>query len=193
MKKMLILLLSLFVASSAFAVVDQDPNMLGLYFDLNGDSNCLEGVAPYATVDMYVLLTNPTMPTIGGFEFGYDVTGSAITLGTVFEGSALDVGGAGNHIVGLGSPLETSEATLLGTISVLYTDGTLAPVYFTLTGTQPSSIDPMLPTLLYGDGILMTLGTSTLPGTYSATINGVCEDVVAVEETSLDAVKSLYR
>lgn len=193
MKKMIFLLLSLLVASSAFAVMDEDPNTLGMYFDMNANSNCVQGIAPYNSVDMYVILTNPEMPSVGGFEFGYTVDGNVIVLTTVFSGQALDVGGPGNHIVGLGAPLMTSEATVLATMSLLYSDTTMAPVYFSLHGTEPSSIDPALPTLLFGQGELMTLGTSTLPGTFNATINGVCEDVVATEETSLDALKSLYR
>ncbi len=193
MKKMIILLLSLFVASSALAVVDEDPNMLGIYFDLSADTPCIEGVAPYDQMPGYVILTNPTPESIGGYEFGYLVEGNAIILGVVMEGTALDVGGAGNHIVGLGEPLMTSETTLLATMTVLYTDTTMAPVLFTLSGTQPSSIDPMLPTILYGDGVLMTLGTSSLPGTPCALINGICDDVVTTENTTFDSFKSLYR
>ena len=192
MKKMLVLMLSLMVASSAFAVIDADPDMLGIYFDEAADVSCTSAT-PYATVVTYVIMTNPSNATIGGFEFGYDVDGAAQVLSTVFPPNALDVGSAANHIVGLGAPLETTEATILATISVLNMDAAMGPIYFSLHGSNPSSIDPMLPTILFGQGNLMTLGTSTLPGTFSAVINGICEDVVATEETSFDALKSLYR
>ncbi len=193
MKKRVVLLLSLFVASSALAIVDNDPNMLGIYFDLNADITCLEDVTPYAQVPAYVILTNPTFEFLGGYEFGFQVEGNAIILSAIMEGQALDVGSAGNHIVGLGEPLLTSEITLLSTLTVLYSDTALAPVLFFLGGTDPSSLDPMLPTILYGEGELMSLGTSSVPGSPCAVINGVCEDVVATDNTTLDSLKSLYR
>lgn len=194
MKKMLVLILSLMIASSAMAVVDTDNDMLGIYFDMAADSNCLTGLAPYAQAPAYVIMTNPTNDLIGGFEFGYDIVGNALVLETVFTSpQALDVGGPGNHIVGLGSPMATSEATVLATLTVLNTDTAGAPVFFALHGSNPSSIDPALPTVLYGQGQLMTLGTSTLPGTYNAVINGECGDVVDTDATSLDSFKSLYR
>ncbi len=194
MKKLLILMMGLLVASPAFALIDTDPDMMGLYFDETADLNCTTEVAPYAIIPGYFIMTNPSNDSIGGFEFGYDVEGSAMILSIVFPPSSLDVGGGGtNHIVGLGEPLETTEATILATISILYMDAAMGPVHFTLHGSTPSSIDPMLPTILYGQGELMSLGTSTTPGAYTAVINGVCEDVVDTEETTFDSLKSLYR
>ena len=40
MKKLVVLLLASLVATSAFAVIDPDPNMMGVYFDRNADQNC---------------------------------------------------------------------------------------------------------------------------------------------------------
>ena len=193
MKKMLVLLISLLVASSAMAVLDGDADMLGIYFDENADVNCLTGVLPYAQLPAYVIMTNPTADFIGGFEYGYTIDGEGMVLLTTLPGNSIDVGQPGNHIVGLGSPMATSEATVLVSMNVMYMSTTMGPLSFTLHGSNPSSINPALPTILYGDGQLMTLGTSTLPGTVNALINGVCEEVVDTEATSLEGLKSLYR
>lgn len=195
MKKLVMLLMaSLLVASTAFAVVDEDPDMLGIYFDLSADVACVEGVAPYATVETYVVLTNPSFDELYGIEFGYDKTANLTVLSTTWADPAVtDVGSPGNHIVGFGSPWETTEATVIATLSVLYLETGGAPASFSLKGSNPSSIDPMLPTVLLAAGELRTLGTSTLPGAVSAVINGACEDVVATDTATFDAVKSLYR
>jgi hypothetical protein len=195
MKKLVMLLMaSLLVASTAFAVVDEDPDMLGVYFDLTADTACLEDVAPYTTIATYVIMTNPSFDMLYGVEFGYDKTDNLTVLSTDFTVQQVtDVGSPGNHIVGFGAPQECSEATVIATMSVLYLETTGAPASISLTGSNPSSIDPMLPTVLMAGGELMTLGTSTLPGEASAIINGACEDVVATDSATFGAVKSLYR
>jgi len=193
MKKMLVLMMSLLVASSAMAVIDADPDMLGIYFDENADVNCLTGITPYSQFPGYVIMTNPSNAFIGGFEYGYTLAGNGMVLSTTLPASSIDVGAAGNHIVGLGAPMATTEATILVTMNVMYMDTTMGPFSFTVHGSNPSSIDPALPTILYGDGDLMSLGTATLPGTVTALINGICEEVVDTNETSFDNLKSLYR
>jgi len=193
MKKLVILLLSLLVASSALAVIDTDADMMGIYFDETADANCITGVAPYSQIPVFVIMTNPSVDAIGGFEFGYELEGEATVLSTTLPENNIDVGYPGNHIVGLGSPLATTEATIVATLNVMYMSTTNTPVSFTLHGSNPSSIDPALPTILLDGGDLMTLGTSTLPGTMSALINGVCEDVVTTDEKTFDNLKSLYR
>jgi len=194
MKKLLVLLATLAIAGSAFAVVDPDTNMLGIYFDETADTPCIEGVAPYSQIPTYVILTMPNFDYLYGIEFGYDKTANLTVLSTTWTDPAVtDVGQAGNHIVGFGNPWPTSEATVIATMNVMYMETAGAPASFALKGSDPSSIDPMLPTALLNNGELITLGTSTLPGTASAQINGGCVDVVATETSTLDAVKSLYR
>ena len=41
MKTLLVLVLSCFMAFSALAVIDPDQDMLGIYFDLEADYNCI--------------------------------------------------------------------------------------------------------------------------------------------------------
>jgi hypothetical protein len=192
MKKLLVLVLTMALAGSAFAVVDTDANSLGFYADLTADTVVIQNAAPYSTQTVYVILANPNFDGLWGIEFGYDIVGSAIVLSTTWANpQALDVGSPGNHIVGFGNPSATTEATLVATLSVLYsaTDGT--PMEMTLTGTEPSSIDPLLPTLLLQDGVLVSSGDSTDIGNVNFSING--EAPVATDHMTIDAVKSLYR
>ena len=195
MKKLVLMLMaSLLVASSAFAVVDPDPNMLGIYFDETADTNCMNDVGPYAQVPTYVILTNPSFDYLYGFEMGYMVDGNATILSSVFANpQALNVGEGANFIVGFGAPTPCTEATLLVTMNVMNMNVEPTPIKFNLSASNPSSNDLGLPTLLLADGALMPVGYSTVDGSNVAVINGVCEDVVATDASTFDAIKSMYR
>lgn len=196
MKKLVVMLLaSLFVANVALAVVDPDDNMMGIYFDMNADTYCM-AVGPYAPFDAYVMLTNPTFPAVFGYEFGFTYEGNLLFSGVALNGTGpIDVGGAvGNHIVGLGAPLAATPATLLATLTLIPLATT--PIYFDLFGATPASIgDGSLPVILLENSGIATMGLSTGIGNFNAVLNydGPCEDIVASDEASWDAVKSLYR
>jgi len=192
MKKLVVLLMAMIVATSAFAIVDEDTNSMGFYFDTEADQPCAENVAPYATTMMFLVVTNPDFDNLYGFEAGYTMTGPGQVLSTEFlNPQALNVGQADNMIVGFGTPTETSPVTTVAAISVLYMSTTNEPLTFVLHGTEPSSIDPAYPVFLLADGQLITGGLSTVEGNSSEINNGCL--VVATEEMSFDSVKSLYR
>lgn len=192
MKKLVVLLMAVLVATSAFAIEDLDVNSAGLYFDMNADTYCVEGAAPYSQHIMYMVFTNLDRDMLHGFEFGYDIVGSGMVLSTVFANpQALDVGGAGNHIVGFGSPTTIEPVTLLATMTVLYTDTTGAPFALIAHGSNPSSADAAYPVALFANAEIINTGMSTVEGP-SIQINGAC-DVVATENVSFDSIKSLYR
>ena len=195
MKKLILLLMaSLLVASSAFAVIDEDSNMMGIYFDLGANTACLTGVAPYSTVPAYVMVTNPSFEALYGYEFGYAVQGTGMMMTVVLNGiGPINVGVGNNYVVGLGSPTNTSEATLLATLNFFYMDTTGGPVSFDLLPSNPSSNDLGLPTLLLANDQLLPVGFSTIDGHHCAIINGACEEVVATDNVTFDSVKSLYR
>lgn len=191
MKKLVVLLMALLVASSAFAIVDPDADMMGLYFDMDADVVCVSDVGPYTPVEMYLVLTNPSFDAVYGYEAGFDVIGNGIVTAVVFDNpQALNVGSQTNQIVGFGAPSMTSPVTLLATITVIYSgagEGTL----FTLHGTEPSSLDPAFPVVLLDGGELMSYGLSAADG-FVAQINGDCA-IVATDNVSFDGIKSLYR
>jgi len=193
MKKLLVLVVAMAMATSAFAIVDGDTNMVGFYFDGEADVMISNGNAPYSQVSLFLCLTNPDFAELYGFEAGYTIEGSALVLNTAFANpQALDVGGPGNHIVGFGAPSPCAPVTLLATLTVLYSDTTMAPVAFNLHGTDPSSNELGLPTMLLANGVLITTGYSTIDGVACAGSNYDME-IVATDEVTFDSVKSLYR
>ena len=194
MKKMIILWMALLMASSTFAMVDTDPDMMGMYFDEDADLPCLDGATPYSTHTLFLIITNPSFELLFGWEAGYDLLGSAQVLSTGLppEQLPLDVGGnPGNHIVGFGEPMIMGPVNTVAVMMVLYTDTESSPVDFMLHGADPGSLPGDLPVVLLADGVLMTLGLSAEDGLV-AQINGGCQ-VVATENLSFDGIKSLYR
>ena len=193
MKKLVVLLMAMLIATSAFAIVDPDADMMGFYFDTEADVYQLNDVAAFSTFDMYLVMTNMTADALYGFEVGYTIEGSAMVLSTTFDNpSVIDVGEAGNHIVGFGSPTMTAPVTFLATLNVMNMDAALGPIGFTMHGTIPSSINPAYPVILLADGELLSVGLSAESG-YAAAINAPDGSVVATDNVSFDSVKSLYR
>ena len=63
--------LTFFLILLAMPVEAESPdNVLGLYFDTNANTTCMEWMMPGGTQTMYLILSNPTMPTIYGYECG---------------------------------------------------------------------------------------------------------------------------
>ena len=195
MKKLVALLMVSLMATSAFAVVDDDPDMLGVYFDLNADTNSISAAAS-VPFNMYFIITNPSVASIWGVEFGYDLVGGAgqyFRLAETLPGGALNVGDAsnpatGDYVLGLASPLPAQPATVMATWNVLL----LAPISFEvyLSASNPESIADGLPAMEIG-GSIVPLGLSTGIGNAAAVVNGPAP--VSVEEASFGSVKSLFR
>ncbi len=192
MKKLVVLFMAMMIATSAFAIVDPDDNMMGFYFDTEADNPCAT-VPAFTTVPMYLVMTNMTSDALYGFEVGYTIEGNAMVLSTEFDNpSIIDVGQPGNHIVGFGSPTMTAPVTFLATLSVMNMDAALGTIGFTMHGTNPSSMDPAYPVILLAGGELLSVGLSAENG-YGAEINGAECGVVATDDVSFDGIKSLYR
>ena len=180
------------MTGAATAALYSDEDILGFYFDAEAESNCLEA-APYVTVPLHLILTEPAVNAIYGYEFGYSVTGSYLVSSTILMGGGpIDVGGSqGNHIVGLAVPLTPSGATLLATLSVFVMND--KQIQFDLHGADPASIpeNPELPVLLLAGGTMMNPALSTPEGFPNARINGLCNP--ESDEGTWDGVKSLYQ
>ncbi|MBU8870786.1 MAG: hypothetical protein KOO60_07980 [Gemmatimonadales bacterium] len=198
MKKLVVLILaSLMVASVASAVVDPDVNSMGIYFDVNADVFEMPA-GPYVEIPAYVILANPDVSGVWGYEFGFTAVGNYIAPSIELNGTGpIDVGGGlGNHIVGLAAPIATTQATILATIKLLPMD--VAPIYYTLTGADPNSMfESNTPNIVAPPGdVLVGCGVSAWdveleePG-ICAMVNDT--GVIATDEASWDSVKSLYR
>ncbi len=191
MKSFLIILITLLATTCAFAIVDPDPNSMGLYFDEGADVYCVDGIAFADQVTVYLILTNPTFDLLYGWEGGIDVVGEAVVLSRNFYHMVCFPGDLDSMHVGFGSPSPTEPATPLLALQVLYMVQDLGPVDFFLHGAFPSSIDPEYPSLLLADGVLIMAGLSVDEGP-TAQINGGCT-VVSTERISFDRFKSLHR
>jgi hypothetical protein len=191
MFKLLILLLgATLLCGPATAVIDEDENVIGLYFDTDADSDCLEAVNPHSQIPCYIILTNPSFSELYGFELGFDYGGELLHLGTTLAMSeAINVGSDDNLIVGFGSPTSTETATLLATLNMMYIDMSNTPTNLALRGSSPSSLDPAFPTVLLADGELVSTALHSSDFPYQ--MNGFCEFVD--QSASFDGVKSMFR
>jgi len=188
--------LSLLAPSTGFA--DGSYNQIGFYTDEAMTSVNAVADAPYATVPVYVVLTNPHNGTdrladIGGYEFGYVAGADLTVLSMTFSSDGIDVGAAGNHIVGLGAPLVVGDdfSVLLGTMSVLYgvTDGSARE--FHLAVTDPASIPGTMAIIWGPSGTLQAVYPSS--GSYDDPVFSINGDVVATENIHMDEIKAMYR
>jgi hypothetical protein len=202
MKKLVVLLLATLVATSAAAVVDPDPDMMGIYFDVSADNNCYTAT-PNVPFFAYAIVTNTTTAGIDAYEFSYEMVVPVGSEGLLFRlanniangaASGVDVGESGplggDHIVGLATPLPASPAIIVHAWQYMLLGAFPVDVY--LRAASVPSLPGGFP-VVQGVGTgLMTVGQSTGgPEIPVATINGDC--VVATEDASWGSVKSLYR
>ncbi len=191
MNKVLLFLISaLLLAGVALAVIDEDDNVIGLYFDTDADSDCLEAVSTNSQVPCYIVLTRPTFSDLYGFELGFQYGSELIHLGTTFANSqALNLGADGNLVVGFGSPTYTSDATLLATLNMMYIDISNTPTTLTLSGSDPSSLDPAYPSVLLAGGEIISTGLHE--SAFGFQMNGSCS--FENNPAAWGEVKSVYR
>jgi hypothetical protein len=190
MKKMLIFLMAMLIATSASAITNPDPDIMGYYFDLDADYDCVDGITPYSANLLFLILTNPTSDAIYGFEAGYTMEGEGMVLSVEFANpQVINVGTNDNIIAGFGEPTLTVPATLILTLNVMYMDPGYGALMIFLHGTTPSSLDPLYPTLLLEGGVLQSVGVNNF-GWATAQFNNC---VMATETQSFDSLKSLYR
>jgi len=202
-KKSVVVLLACLVATSAYATIDPDLDMIGVYFDMNADINC---IAENASVPFfaYVIITNPSAALVYGVEFGYGLRtvpagldASIFRLAEILPVGALNVGNSddkmiGDYIIGFAAPVPGAGQNIL---VVTWQYMLLAPMglEFHLGPAVTESIPDGLPAYEIG-GIILPLGVSTGHpnlGIPAATVNGDC--AVATEDFSFGRVKSLFR
>lgn len=201
MKSLQVLLAVCLATTSAFAVIDPDPDMMGIYFDLNADENCLT-IGSNEPYNAYLILTNPTSSGISAYEFGLEIVvpggmeNLIFRLGS-FAGNAPSPGWVdktgflgGDYIVGLGYIIPAAPATILHRWNYMVLD--VIPVEMYIHSASTPSIPGDLPIVLTDEGNLMQVGLSTGgPDIPVATVNTDC--VVGVEGVSFGGVKALFR
>ena len=198
MKKSVLLLLgTLLIASNAFALLDDAPDNLGMYFDTQGEVVCTTA-AFLQHVPAYILYTMPTLPSVRGFEMGLDMVDAVNTSVTkIFPVPTTDVGANNtggisyNFIAGFAAPMLTSQVTLLCTLDIFFLD--FNPVGFICGPSSPSSNSDGLAMVMRDDFSLLGVDTSNMPGEFAAQINAPECMVVENEDASFGAVKALFR
>lgn len=195
MKKLVVLLMAMVIATGAFAQIDPDPNALGLYFDM--EATIVEGPAGVPFTTAYLLLTNPTEAYVNGFELKINTDGAYI-MGATFAG---DVGGAnvggdllqGTFFVGFNAPVSTGQITEMAELTFMAV-GDMNAMFLSSVGVD-ASLPTELPIIVYsdssGDQWMHIATTTALPGMPCFIINGT--GVVATESMSMGSVKALYR
>ncbi len=202
MKKTTLVVSMLLVASllvSTVSIAQVDYNEFGFYADLEMSASYTEA-SIYTIVEVFMIITNPynenesrPIENISGLEFKYIVPDiEAITISTVWvNGTFVDVGPNPNeHIVGWGNPVPVVDGVaFVGTkIFILMTGDPveiyLSPISFpSIVGHMAiGDYDSFSPQILY-----------PVSGDYAEPIFGFNSVVVAVEKTTLDGLKALYR
>ncbi len=196
MKNLVVIVSLLVLLMGPGSALAQAQDTMGLYFDLNGQSNCLDAttLAPFTIINLYLLLISPSSTELSGFEMGMDIEGPVITLSTIINHPQfIDVGMEGNHIVGFGEPMELGPVNHLITFEMMYTSTSQESVCFILRGSEPSSLDPLFPTVLYPIEQLVSTGIQVVYENCSALIDADFCNTVSTDVTTWDSLKSLYR
>lgn len=207
MKKLILLFFAIHAATSAFGVVNPDPDLIGIYFDLSADENC-RNIGPSIPFNAYLILTNTTAPSIGGYEVGYQNLVPTGMEGMIFRLSStiangvvegIDLGDSsdilnGDHIVGLASPLASSVATILHTWQFMLLSPAIT-VDMYISSCSQSSIPGPFPVILNADtNELFIAGQSSGQADWPvACVNTFDCCPTSVEEYHFGSVKALYR
>ncbi len=195
MKNVLLVLSLLLIAGSALAVLDDDPDRIGIYFDLTADTVYLD-TPLYTQVMTYLIITNPTAASIAGWECSleFDLEALSVMGGWIYAGSALNVLTEPDFAVGLAEPLPTEPASLILSFNLFVMD--VAGSCFVIWPSSAPSTPDDRP--LYVDGedlsnlILLQNRTGYEGGTPSACagINQCWQ--VADATTTWSTIKSLW-
>jgi len=196
MKKMVLALTLAALALSGTASAQYYLDNIGMYFDEGATITC--DARPFGFYNAFVVLTNLTSPSIGGWEAKVTFTGGGLLTNVAYVGLAINAATRTNeYIVGLGEPLVADQGTLAVMSMTLYifdtlvvTHGFVGPVYY-------NSIEGVeLPCYLDGDDMELikplypSLGTIDEP---VLILNDKCSGPVANTPSSWGDLKSLYR
>ena len=198
MKTLAIALLAALLPTASMAVIDPDPDLLGIYFDTEADNNCLQ-VASGTAFTAYVILTNTSQAGVEAFEFGYenefdnDFYGLFVRLSQTLPSNSIDVGSgdasSGFVQAGLAYPLPAASALVLVTWKYMALD--TFPVLMYLGPADNPSLPDGMPVIQNSDHELMAVGIiGGNPNRSVAAVNGVCG---AEEDMNWGTLKSNFR
>jgi len=197
MKILAIALMTVALPAVCLAVVDPDPDLMGIYFDTRADNDCLQ-VEAGTPFPAYVILTNPTFAGVDAFEFGYENEfdsshlGSLVLMGATLPPQSIDVGSGdatgGDHIVGLASPVPPATALVLLTWQYMMLEK--FPVAMYLGPTSTPSLPEGLPVVGLGGDLFAVDILSHNVNLPVAAVNGACGQI---DEVQWGTLKSTFR
>ncbi len=189
-------------AGAALAACEDVENGLGVYFDEGiWEQDCF--VAPVGTLfTMYVVLRNPTMPALAGFEFDWRIADAPATLFTTacHVPGTIDWWACENFHIGYTQPRPAEETMVLVELT-LVTTAFLDDMFAVQAGPASPSSLPGFPAIAGGDPLEIlpmnfcegepdAEGWST-PGL--ATVTSLECEGVPVESMAWSSIKTLYR
>ena len=205
MRYLAVFLACVICASLAQATVDSDPDQIGIYFDLNADQTSLDVVGdPYTIFSAYVIITNPAASAVTGIRLSWcsEIVGttSGFLLGPIEHwygeySDSLDQFSwcdDGRQLVfyeplpfvGSNVPVVRLEYTAyFGEPAMEFY---LGPIY-------PQSNQGGLPAYRDADGVFRPLGISSGDTSLPVAILNGENDVVSTVDSTLDAIKAIYR
>jgi hypothetical protein len=207
MKTLLALVAFAALAGPAAALIDENHNSLGAYFDPAGDINCF-APTPLVPFTLYWIVANPVFSRLGGFEFAWSfaptVVPAPVILETTLPPLSLNIGTDYNLIVGLGGGLYTTEATILVSFEMMMVAPADGETYITAGPPTPPSHPGHATMDSFSDSIEMVdLNFSTVDDVTVVAdaagwvVPGVaklsCPGPIATETTTWGELKALFR
>lgn len=170
--------------------VAYDGNTMGMFFsdsDFNDEArNFNTSSAPFSG---YVVLLEPTVSTVGGYEVGIDISESMVfVLGADGPNGWTNFGGNLNHLVGYVTPLPVyGDGTVLCTVQLLYTMNQYVQIHF--HASDPASM-PGVPVIADGGDPTVLIGCNVIgPDGHVASLN---RPAPTTDEAKWSSVKSLF-
>lgn len=193
-------LISVLVLLAIPAGAQPQEDLLGLYFDTTASLPCYEGVAGPTTITMYLILSNPRMPAVYGFECGITASNDAAVLMGYDHPCDVSVTPLqlDQILIICSAGFATSENTVLMSLDWLYVPTPSGLTLFDL-GASTSSIVPGAdsPVAFLGGGSNVPLNVNIFSNVQATAAISVDFDSycypLAADDHSWDAVKTLYR
>ncbi len=199
MKSVFLLLCILCVAWCGLATAggqpDNDPDLIGIYFDEQADSFCNENLE--GMFNTYLVLTNLTSPSIGGWEAKITCSGGGFLASATPRGLAINAGTREDeYIVGLGNPLIANDGLIVVMDISYYILDVLDPFYVYVGPIYYHVTPELLPAYLDGDDMNLAKPLNPSQGSIEDPVlsaNDNCTGPVDTEASSWGAVKSIFR
>jgi hypothetical protein len=197
-----VLFISLSSASIAFAVGEQDPNMLGWYFDT--DATYWAADVAFEPQEVYLILTNPTVGEIEGWEASFAIEGSAALLNVEVWHDGLNSLDGQSFSVRYPSPLACEGPTVLASITLF--PSALEDNCIMLYGVEAPATPSELPVLYLTGGEYLQTDMSVFEDSNASAWFGVlfgwsdplepypypCAGVTAQDAVSWSSLKRLF-